>query len=55
MDPMIAMIISVIEIFVVPLIIFVMQRGMGKKLDDFDEKRDKAREEQKKNREQDIE
>lgn len=44
-------IISVVEIFLVPLIIFLMQRGMGKKLDNFDKKRDKAREEQQQNRE----
>ena len=51
MDTTIATILSIVEIFLVPLIIFIMQRGMGKKLDNFDEKRDKARAEQKENRE----
>lgn len=55
MDPTIAMILSAVEIFLVPLIIFIMQRSMGKKLDDFDKKRDSAREEQAKNREKDAE
>lgn len=55
MDPTIAMVLSAVEIFLVPLIIFIMQRGMGKKLDDFDKKRDSAREEQAKNREKDAE
>lgn len=45
MDPVFTTILSIVEIFLVPLMIFLMQRGMGKKLDSFDEKRDKAREE----------
>lgn len=55
MDPILTTILSIVEIFLVPLIIFLMQRGMGKKLDTFDEKRDKAREELQKNKEQDTE
>lgn len=55
MDQTMAMILSVIEIFLVPLIIYFMQRGMGKKLDSFDKKRDNARKEQKENQEKDEE
>jgi len=55
LDPIFTTILSIVEIFLVPLIIFLMQRGMGKKLDTFDEKRDKAREELQKNKEQDTE
>ena len=48
-------ILSIVEIFLVPLIIFLMQRGMGKKLDQFDKKRENAREEQQRNRKLDAE
>lgn len=44
-DQAIAFFLSLVEIFLVPIIIFVMQRHLGKKLDNFDEKREKAREE----------
>ena len=55
LDPVFTTILSVVEIFLVPLIIFLMQRGMGKKLDSFDEKRDRAREEQQLIKEKDEE
>ena len=55
LDLTVAAVLNLLEIFLVPLIIFLMQRGMGRKLDDFDNKREQAREEQKKNRELDTE
>jgi len=55
LDSTVTAVLNLLEIFLVPLIIFLMQRGMGRKLDDFDNKREQAREEQKKNRELDTE
>ena len=55
MDWTMPAILGVVEVFLVPLIIFLMQRGMGKKLDQFDEKRENAREEQQRNRKLDAE
>jgi len=55
LDFTVAAALNLLEIFLVPLIIFLMQRGMGRKLDNFDNKREEARKEQKKNRELDTE
>ena len=55
LDSTVAAVLNLLEIFLVPLIIFLMQRGMGRKLDNFDSKREEAREEQKRNRELDAE
>ena len=55
MDWTMPAILGIVEVFLVPLIIFLMQRGMGKKLDQFDKKRENAREEQQKNRKLDAE
>lgn len=45
MDPIIidALVAGAIELLFIPIIVFVLKRTLGKRLDKFDEKRDKAR------------
>ncbi len=49
MDPAIMQVITVAisQTIMVPLLVFVLQKVLGKRLDSFDEKRDQARKEQK--------
>lgn len=45
MDPALktALIIGVVELLMVPIVVFVLKRAIGRRLDHFDEKRDEAR------------
>jgi len=45
MDPMIrsALVAGIVELLMVPIVVFVLKRAIGRRLDHFDEKRDEAR------------